>query len=366
MFVRMVKTFFSMWGCLLFFTLEISLAEDACSGKPDSVVRLDSLHGSLENAKILDQDSVGVCYATAMATTLQSALPNHPDISYLDYAIQYKKAELVNPNPKLNASSGSVLEGGGDLCKMFDTLKRTGLCPRSKVHLEMAAMSNPGLQVTALSGIGSFFDSQKNKTEAQRKEVMAAVQKSLELARISAEKECKNFPTEMRKVLSDLYFNLKQKQSALAETLNRYAGERAVVQERLNSSLKHQSDLKSKWDDYQHQRDSNKADFDAKVKKKNPKEGSSWLVDKKLKWQEGDLELSFKQNDIQMEMINLSSEINAQQSRVRYFTDQENQIDSWQKQMVLLGEEVPDPDAKLAGATLLKLSSELESRLKPD
>jgi hypothetical protein len=165
--VRLLKTFVPLIVSISLGPSSLALADDACSGKPDTVIRLDAPLGTLENAEILDQDSVGVCYATAMATTLQSALPNHPDVSYLDYAIQYKKAELENPNPKLNLASGSVLEGGSDLCKVFGNLKKNGLCPRSKVNLEMAAMSNPGLQVTALSGIGSFFDAQKNKTEAQ-------------------------------------------------------------------------------------------------------------------------------------------------------------------------------------------------------
>ena len=80
-------------GYLVFMLIPVSSvwAENPCLGKADYEVRLDSPGKGLENFKTIDQDGVGVCYAVSATTVMKSVLPGNPDLSFLDYAVQFKR-----------------------------------------------------------------------------------------------------------------------------------------------------------------------------------------------------------------------------------------------------------------------------------
>lgn len=80
--------------------IHILWAQDCASLKDGEVLRLDTPGGSLENFKVQDQDGVGTCYANAASLLLQSGLPNHPEISYLQMASLYKKDPLNEKRQK--------------------------------------------------------------------------------------------------------------------------------------------------------------------------------------------------------------------------------------------------------------------------
>ena len=70
------------------FFMSFNLAAQDCGNIANGqVVRLDEAGGSLQNSKVQDQDGLGTCYANTASVLLQSALPNNPDVSYINLAL---------------------------------------------------------------------------------------------------------------------------------------------------------------------------------------------------------------------------------------------------------------------------------------
>ncbi len=74
----------------LIYTTSFSLlAQDCGSVKDGVVVRLDEEGKPLHKARVQDQDGIGSCYANTASLMLQASLPDGPEVSYLNLALQY-------------------------------------------------------------------------------------------------------------------------------------------------------------------------------------------------------------------------------------------------------------------------------------
>ncbi|MBC7691412.1 MAG: hypothetical protein H7222_06545 [Methylotenera sp.] len=120
-------------------------AAPGCSAGTE--VRLDAKGGPFENSPTQNQGELGVCFATTASRLLQSVLPGHPEISYLDLAAQTKElgTALVHPTAaEARKMTGSELLDedpsfwleSGYPCDAFKTAKKIGACPRDQVSLE--------------------------------------------------------------------------------------------------------------------------------------------------------------------------------------------------------------------------------------
>jgi len=135
-------------------------ATDCATLKDREVVRLDVKGRSLENLKPQDQDGLGICYANATSLVLQSIIPNHPDVSYLNIAIHEATSKLninkslLSPNTpvdiytkKTNSTTSPPFDAGSSCASirtLVDRQKAYGkpiLCPRDSINLENMASS---------------------------------------------------------------------------------------------------------------------------------------------------------------------------------------------------------------------------------
>jgi len=140
---------------------------------PETEIRLDAPGGPLELSPVQDQDSLAICYANASTLLLQSAMPNHPELSAIDLSIQtYQKSQIrkekglryeLNDNLMLFNELGHV-------CDVVNTVKKFGACPRkfSKIesgkNLGLGAYSDPSdAQSAVLNAVASFVDYVGNK-----------------------------------------------------------------------------------------------------------------------------------------------------------------------------------------------------------
>ena len=75
---------------LLLLTLSLNTYALDCGGIPEGqVFRLDQGDGPLSKAAVQDQDGVGSCYANQSSLLLQSVIPDHPNLSYLNLGLYY-------------------------------------------------------------------------------------------------------------------------------------------------------------------------------------------------------------------------------------------------------------------------------------
>ena len=73
----------------LIYTVSFSLlAQDCGSVKDGETVRLDDEGMPLHKARVQDQDGIGSCYANTASIMLQGALPDSPEVSYINLALQ--------------------------------------------------------------------------------------------------------------------------------------------------------------------------------------------------------------------------------------------------------------------------------------
>jgi|GEM_PF-690779 len=121
-----------------------------CGMIPDGqVVRLDGENGSLKNNRVQDQDGLGTCYANAASVVLHSAMPDAPNLSYINLAVEY--AESVNRNKSRRAYNDKknpedkkqMILDGGHVCETIEIAKQKGgVCKRSDVPLEEVLFKN--------------------------------------------------------------------------------------------------------------------------------------------------------------------------------------------------------------------------------
>lgn len=136
-------------------TNPVARATDCSFLKEGEIFRLDQKGKSLENFKAQDQDGLGTCYANAASVILQSKLPGHPEVSYLDLAINYKIDGINNQKLKLSQNSSvniytkekksklvPIVDDGGScltIKKVIEHQKSLGhavLCPRNALNIE--------------------------------------------------------------------------------------------------------------------------------------------------------------------------------------------------------------------------------------
>lgn len=121
------------------FFMSFNLAAQDCGNIPNGqVVRLDEAGGSLQNSKVQDQDGLGTCYANTASVLLQSAIPNNPDVSYINLALGYAEKHSANKSGSSYAydSAGNMLITGGLVCETIQEAKKNGVCNRRDVPLE--------------------------------------------------------------------------------------------------------------------------------------------------------------------------------------------------------------------------------------
>lgn len=155
------------------------LYAQSCDGIPDGEIkRLDQPGKSLENFRTQDQDGLGTCYANTASVMLQSRLPGHPEVSYLNLAFMYAEkheAPGVRQNgkdtgfkkKKLPTDDDSFLVDGGFSCETIMAAKeRGGVCKRNDVALEKmfhssgssVASDSTFLQKEVLSRLSKYYD----------------------------------------------------------------------------------------------------------------------------------------------------------------------------------------------------------------
>lgn len=125
--------------------LPFNIYAQSCGNLADgAVVRLDTENGSLKNSRTQDQDGLGTCYANTASVLLQSALPDSPNVSYLNLAIGY--GEKVNGRSVTSAAydkKGEMLITGGTICESIRIAKENGgVCNRADVPLEAVLFEN--------------------------------------------------------------------------------------------------------------------------------------------------------------------------------------------------------------------------------
>ncbi len=353
-----------------------AVAANPCAGKPDSEVRLDRAGGSLEGAEIVDQDSVGVCYAATMATVLQSAIPGHPDVSYIDYAIQYKKAQYSGRDQKIMqspAKGDTLLDGGSNFCNYLSSIKKGGLCSRDRVALEAASLTSPDLQIGALRDIGGYFDLQRKQSKGDRQKLTGAVIQGLDAVREGARAECANFPSHFRKFLSDIYFGLKSENEAARERVGQQAAERTRLPGEIAEARTKIDSLKARKTELGREREALKQAHQAKVQEKTDKPGIIGRISPGVtrnqierlgdEFRLADLRLESELLSMERQARDASWELENSQRRLKDLESQVQSEASSRARMAAIGTEVPDPNAAVAGATRLQFSPDLERKL---
>ncbi len=167
--------------------------------KPDYEYRLDESPGSLADSKILDQDGLGVCYAAVASTVLQSTLTGNPEVSYLQIALDYKKAETKNRNSgrlkvtrsTYGSTSDETLLDGGQFCEKFKEIKKAKLCPKDKVALENVE-EDPSVQYEAFKVMGGFFDYSRKFDPQKRQKMVEGMKAAFGEMKREAEDQCKD------------------------------------------------------------------------------------------------------------------------------------------------------------------------------
>jgi hypothetical protein len=160
-----------------------AFAQDCSGMRENEVVRLDKNNGPLVNARVQDQDGLGICFATSSSLALQSALPGNPDVSYLQLSFAYAQKEVV-PSLKGNDSAfkenGETLISSGRLCKTIEAAQageNSGICKREDVVLENT-LFNPKdnlskdtlfAQTKIIQSVSEYYDSIKDQFGVNQK-----------------------------------------------------------------------------------------------------------------------------------------------------------------------------------------------------
>jgi len=160
----------------LFFLLSIlsfsALAQDCGDMADGTVSRLDEPGKSLANARVQDQDGLGTCYANTASLMLQSAMPDNPEISYLQLSIN--RAETLVQKEYRSQGKSQAFKDNGDLlldagfsCEAIKLAKDNGgVCERKNVALEqmmfktdLNQFSDPNwAQVDLLKRVSTYYD----------------------------------------------------------------------------------------------------------------------------------------------------------------------------------------------------------------
>ncbi len=158
---------------LLLSAMSFNLYAQDCGDVADGTVsRLDEPGKSLANARVQDQDGLGTCYANTASLMLQSAMPDHPEISYLHLSIN--RAETLVQKEYRSQGKSQAFKDNGDLlldagfsCEAIKLAKDNGgVCERKNVALEqmmfktdLNQFSDPNwAQVDLLKRVSTYYD----------------------------------------------------------------------------------------------------------------------------------------------------------------------------------------------------------------
>jgi hypothetical protein len=173
---------------IYFFLLNTAYASDCIidsgskviSVKDSERVSLFDSDKSLASHKVQDQDGLGTCYANVTSVLLKSVLPNNPDISYINTALEGSTRGI---NANWNKNNQRYIKRSGDkvidvtnlgfTCETINALKTAGgACPASLSILENRTLKNPDVQKRLMLNMGLYFDhfnrAQSNPEEAQK------------------------------------------------------------------------------------------------------------------------------------------------------------------------------------------------------
>ncbi len=362
-------------------------AENPCLAKADYEVRLDSPGNGLENFKTIDQDGVGVCYAVSATTVMKSVLPGNPDLSFLDYAVQFKRnAHNDNANGALKETSKknhhlkegddkkSVLDGGWGVCTHFDKMMQKGFCPKNKITAE-SPNQNPSEQMQSLLLLNEIFDLKTNSKPEDFDAIMKSVDQFIENERKSFLRICEEFPQEMKKMLEDIYEHKKRKIDEVQHSERKKIKKKGILSEDVNSldqdlqktNAEIQS-LNDKIEKIENDRKEELSQFDQKLGKKlvgkvlpGVQENQKEKIERKYrKLLSGP---TLKKSELIEQKESLESELSIQNGSLKKINDIENDIEKIKKDMDQIGKQVPDEKAGILGATKFEFAPDLEEKL---
>jgi hypothetical protein len=151
---------------------------------------------SLSTHKVQDQDGLGTCYANATSVVLKSVLPNNPDVSYINSALEAStrgvNSNWVSNNQRFSQRSADGVRDvtySGQTCPTVKAVKQAGgACPAAQSILENRTLRDSYVQERLMINMGTYFDDlnsiQTNPEEAQKfKEQLSLTVESLNAKR---------------------------------------------------------------------------------------------------------------------------------------------------------------------------------------
>lgn len=196
---------------LLFLLVNSAFAADCVIGDGDAAITVREAEKvslfdpgkSLSTHRVQDQDGLGTCYANATSVVLKSVLPNNPDVSYVNSALEAStrgvNASWVSNNNRFIRRNGDKVEDityGGFTCRTVDAVKQAGgACPATQSILENRTLRDSYVQERLMKNMGTYFDDmntiQSNPEEALKfKEQLTLAVESLNAERTKLVDAC--------------------------------------------------------------------------------------------------------------------------------------------------------------------------------
>lgn len=195
----------------LFIFMNVAYGADCVIGDGDSAITVREAEklslfdsgNSLSTHRVQDQDGLGTCYANASSVVLKSVLPNHPDVSYVNSALEAStrgvNASWVSNNNRFIRRNGDKVQDityGGFTCRTVDAVKQAGgACPATQSILENRTLRDSYVQERLMKNMGTYFDDlnniQSNPDEALKfKEQLTLAVESLNAERAKLVDAC--------------------------------------------------------------------------------------------------------------------------------------------------------------------------------
>jgi hypothetical protein len=167
---------------MIFIFARLVNAQDCQGMRENDVQRLDNNGGPLVGARIQDQDGIGTCYANATSVALQTVLPGHPDVSYLQLAFAHAEIDKAPKNAPLGKDSAYILNAdgsrvetlitGGHVCDTINAARNVkigGVCLRDDVALEKVIFDSKTkksrdsllIQEKIVNAVSEYYESTK-------------------------------------------------------------------------------------------------------------------------------------------------------------------------------------------------------------
>ncbi len=354
--------------------------------KPDYEYRLDERPGSLADSKILDQDGLGVCYAAVASTVLQSTLTGNPEISYLQIALDYKKAETKNRNSgrlkvtrsTYGSTSDETLLDGGQFCEKFKEIKKAKLCPKDKVALENVE-GDPSVQYEAFKVMGGFFDYSRKFDPQKRQKMVEGMKAAFGEMKKQAQEKCKEMPKILKDYLGSVHARILKRIEELEYEIPQMERSVSWVNELLSAKKYDQDVLASSIDQRQVRIDETAEQLQREIERKTRRsKGILGLLTRKKKLREigskidrYEGKLKFRQDMQDEEMVEFRSLLEDIGEREKFKSDLQIDLGSARKELLelkasatALGSERPAPEYGIEGATEFEPDPKTEKKLE--